>query len=515
MDRRSFLLQGALLTPTAYPQRAALRLDVDPFTLGVASGLASHARIVLWTRLAPRPCEPLGGLPSQVIGVQWQLADDDGFARIVREGEALARPEHAHSVHVALEGLASDRFYFYRFRCAGAWSPIGRTRTPPAPDAEVARLRLALAACQHYEQGSFAAHADLARRDVDLVVFAGDYIYEGSNPRHLVRSHEAGVPRDLAAYRQRHVTYKLDPDLRAAHAAHPWLLAWDDHEVENDYAGLLGSRGEQVDPAAFLAIRNAAHKAYFEHMPVAPELLSLGPEGGFRHHVPWGRLADLWTLDGRQFRSPQACNPPGRAGGRTLFDCAELQDPQRTIFGTEQERWIAGELAASQRGWKLLTQGSQVTPGGFKAPMLGRGIFSDGWDGYPHARQRLLDALGAAPGGDVICLGGDVHRHVAARLRTDAADPRSAVIGSEFCCSSISSRGLPDTALALMRAGNPDLLHARGDERGYALIELTQRAATCSFLATAHPAVDGATLQLQARFVVERGHAGPQLERDA
>ncbi|RZU00749.1 alkaline phosphatase D family protein [Rivibacter subsaxonicus] len=536
MNRRRFLQQGATgMTCGVLGRRAAAmamsllfaprglaedtgattrpRLDADPFTLGVASGLAGGARVVLWTRLAPSPREPWGGMAPEPVALHWQLADDEGFTRIVREGQALARPEHAHSVHVALDALATDRFYYYRFLVGDAVSPVGRTRTPPAPDADVARLRVALASCQHYEQGAYAAHADLARRDVDLVLFAGDYIYEGSNPRFVVRPHEAGLPRDLEAYRQRHVTYRLDPNLQAVHAAHPWLLVWDDHEVENDYAGLAGSRGEVVDEASFLALRTAAYKAYFEHLPVAPDLLTIGAPGGLRGQLPWGQLADLWTLDGRQFRSVQACNPPGRAGGRALVNCGELNDERRTVFGAEQERWIAEELAASRRGWRVVAQGTQLAPAGIEAPMLGRSIYSDGWDGYPRARERLLQAFAGAPGGDVVCLGGDVHRHVAARLRLDPADTRSPVIASEFCCSSISSRGLPEAAAALMRRSNPDLLHARGDERGYALLEFTPRELRCDFMATAFPAVEGATLHRQARYVVERGLAGPQ--RDA
>jgi alkaline phosphatase D len=181
------------------------------------------------------------------------------------------------------------------------------------------------------------------------------------------------------------------------------------------------------------------------------------------------------------------------------------------VLGAEQERWIADELAASRRGWKLVAQGSQLVPGGIETP-IGRSIFSDGWDGYPRARERLLAAMAAAPGGDVIALGGDVHRHVAARLRADPADPRSAVVASEFCCSSLSSRGWPDSATALMRASSPDLLHARSDERGVALLELTPRMTRCDFMATAFPVVDGATLHLQASYVVERGYAGPRLD---
>ncbi|HSV70385.1 MAG TPA: alkaline phosphatase D family protein [Methylibium sp.] len=505
------LALGSLFAPSLGRDRVEpLTGADDPFTLGVASGMPGPSSVVIWTRLAPRPMEPLGGLPRAPLAVRWELAEDERFTTGLRRGELLARPQHAHSVHVQVEDLPADRRFFYRFHAGDATSPVGRTRTAPAADAAVARLRIALASCQHYEQGAFTLQREIAERDLDLVLFVGDYIYESSAPRYRIRAHEGPRPVTLADYRRRHATYKLDPALRAAHAAHPWLMTWDDHEVENDYAD-TASRYEERSPADLLALRAAAYKAYFEHMPVAPSMAPMGPSMAIHAHHRWGRLADLWTLDNRQYRSRPPCSEPGRAGGRILRDCDELDDPARSMFGPTQERWLAEQLAASPCGWRLLAQATQIAPAFVDTP-LGPALYSDGWDGYPQARARLLNAIAAQPLGNVACLGGDVHRHVAARLRADPTDPRSAVVASEFVTSSLTSRGLPQTTTSLMLSSNPDLLHARGDERGYALLELTPERLRCEFRATRFPVRADATIATQSSWVVESGVAGPQHE---
>ncbi|HNW64187.1 MAG TPA: alkaline phosphatase D family protein [Piscinibacter sp.] len=518
MDRRDLLRQlsrqaaaaalGSLFGAQARAQGTATfwpaNLDY-PFTLGVASGMPRPGAVLLWTRLAPRPLDPLGGLPGTLLALRWELAEDERFATGLRQGEFTARPEHGHSVHVEVDGLPPGRTWYYRFIAGDAVSPIGRTRTAPADDEPVQRLRVALASCQHYEQGWFAAHREIASRDIDLVLFVGDYIYESSNARYRVRAHEGPIPQTLAAYRARHATYKLDADLRAAHAAHPWLLTWDDHEVENDYAGEASPSG--LDREGFLRRRAAAYKAYFEHLPFAPSMAPQGAAMRIHQQHRWGRLAELWTLDNRQYRSVQACSPPEQGGGRVLSDCDSLSDASRTMLGAAQERWLAQGLASSTRQWKLIGQSSQIAPGGIDLP-IGRRVHTDGWDGYPRARERLLDGIAAAGSRDVLCLGGDVHRHVAANLRLRPEDRRSPVVATEFVCTSVTSRGLSEAVMAAIRASNPDLVHARSDERGYALIELTPAGASCDFRATPFPAQAEARLHSQARFQVDAGRAG-------
>jgi len=475
-----------------------------PFALGVASSIAGANSVVLWTRLAPHPYEPFGGMTEESNIVRWELADDEHFSRGVRRGGVLTHAEHAHCAHVLVNELNPDSTYYYRFISGDATSPTGRARTAPAPDGDLTRLRLALASCQHYEQGSFAVHREIATRDYDFVLFVGDYIYESSNQRYKRRPHEGPVPYTLDAYRARHATYKLDPDLRASHAAHPWLFLWDDHEVENDYAGERGF--DSRSPVDFLVRRTAAYKAYFEHMPIAPARAPRGPNMLMHGKLSWGRLADLWLLDCRQFRSAQACLRPGR-GGRPLVDCEELGDERRSVLGEMQECWLAEGMAASESQWRLVAQASQIARGAINTP-LGPSIYSDTWDGYPKAREHLLRTLARSERGNVIALGGDVHRHSAANLRVRPNDESSPVVASEIVATSLTTSGLPEAVASMVRSANPDIVHCRGDERGYVSVEVTPRLTLCDFRATTFPVRDDASLHTQARYVVEAGRAG-------
>lgn len=503
---------------------AAPRWRSDPFALGVASGEPLPHSVLLWTRLypgVPRPGESANAVQlrqhfqeksglsaDQACPVSYEIFFDEALKKPAQHGEVTTHAGRGWSVHARVTGLSPDRSYWYRFRCGNAISPVGRTRTAPAPDAPISHLRLALASCQHYEQGYFAAHADIARQSLDLVLFAGDYIYESSNPKYLVRPHTGRVPYTLDAYRERHALYKLDADLRASHAAHPWVCTWDDHEVVNDYAG--DQTPAYDDPEQFLRRRAAAYQAYFEHMPVSPS----GPGGAFQRihrQWAWGQLLDLWTLDCRQYRSPQPCRDPLKGGGRVVLNCTEREDPSQTMLGAEQEGWLYQGLAGSRRQWRVLLQATQISSTGIDSP-VGRTIYTDGWDGYADARARLLQAVTDARVDNVLTLGGDVHQNVAADLRVRPNDPASPVVASEVVTTSITSRGMSESVLSRVRASNPDIKHARSDERGYTLIDLTPHAATATFRTTAFPVQAGASLGVQARYQVTSGRAG--VEKD-
>lgn len=498
--------------PSAGP---ALRTWSEPgevFKLGVASGEPLPTSVVLWTRLVPKPAEPGGGMPAQAVAVQWELAHDVRFAKVVRRGEAIAEPARAHSVHVEVDGLQAGREYFYRFIAAGQTSAVGRTRTAPDPQSQPGRLRLALASCQHYEMGAYTAHREIASSDVDFVVFVGDYIYEtDALPRLQVRRHEVNFDDGftLDKYRRHYGTYKQDPDLQACHAAHPWLMTWDDHEVRNDYDG--DHDGYGLSREVFLQVRAAGYQAYFEHTPISPRRAPVGPNATMYSRYSWGQLADLWLLDTRQFRSPPPCDDiihsPYR--GRLLWRCEGTTDDDRSMLGGPQERWLAESLAASRGAWRLIAQTTQISPGVFDSP-LGRMQYADGWDAFPAARDRLMAAIAQPRVPDVVCLGGDVHRHVAANLRLHPTDLSSPIIASEFVTSSITTRGLSEFLTSHMKAANPDLLHLRSDERGYSLIDVTPEALRCDFRGTVHPMRADSRLHTQASYVVERGVAGPR-----
>ncbi|MGH8618643.1 MAG: alkaline phosphatase D family protein, partial [Burkholderiales bacterium] len=323
-----------LAPPFARRAWAQPRFDADPYSLGVASGSPRPDSVVLWTRLAPQPLEPAGGMPPATVEVRWEIARDQAFRDIAGRGTVTASPDAAHSVHVEANGLAPGRWYWYRFMAGDAVSPLGRTRTAPAPDDAAPRLRFAFASCQQYEQGYYAAYRHMRAEDLDLVVFLGDYIYESSWGRDHVRKHATPEPYTLSDYRVRYAQYKTDPDLKAMHAAAPWLVTWDDHEVDNDYAN---DRAERLE-ANFLARRAAAYRAYYEHMPLRPAALPQGPDMRLYDRSAWGTLAEFSVLDDRQYRSYQVCPRADRGGGSNVVgdQCPERLDPRLTLLGADQ-----------------------------------------------------------------------------------------------------------------------------------------------------------------------------------
>lgn len=487
----------------------------EVFTLGVASGEPRPDSVVLWTRLAPRPLQPGGGMPPRAVEVVWELSQDERFEYVDRSGIAVAGPDGAHSVHVEAADLLPDRVYYYRFKAGGQVSPIGRTRTAPDPMQSPARLRVALASCQHYEAGYYTVHREIASAQVDLVIFLGDYIYETrASSRQRMRSHPMRFAKfDVDEYRIHHASYKLDADLRACHAAHPWLLIWDDHDAINDYAGDFARSIPDRD--TFLRVRTAAYRAYFEHLPISPRRAPIGSRMAMQEHYQWGSLAEFWALDGRQFRSRPVCRDSQHSfmGGKLLWGCDQVHAPQRSILGADQEAWLAQGLASSMSTWKFIVQPTQVAPGAIRTP-LGALVYGDGWDAFPAARERLMEMIAQPRVADVVCLSGDVHRHVAANLRWRPSDQASPVIASEIAVTSIATPGLSELITSWMKSTNPDLLHARSDERGYALLDITPERITCEFRGTRHPVRPTSTLHTQARYVIDRGAPGPRRVHD-
>ena len=475
---RRRLLTGALALGAAHATAplvrrvgAQPRFTGSPFTLGVASGYPSPSGVALWTRLAPAPLQPGGGMPPEVIGVEWEVATDDRMGRVVQRGTAAATPEWAHSVHVEIDGLEPGRWYWYRFRSGGATSAIARTRTAPAAGAAVERLRFAYASCQQYEQGYYGAYHRMLADDLDLIVHLGDYVYESSWGRDHVRTHGAPEPHTLEDYRIRHALYKTDPDLQAAHAACPWIFTWDDHEVENDYAD---DRSQHAHPREwFLARRAAAYKAYYEHMPLRRPMVPLGPHMRLYDRVTFGTLAQFHVLDDRQFRSYQPCVGAGRGGSTVAAeDCAERRDPKLSLLGEVQERWLETGLARSRARWNVLAQQSIMAQVDRK-PGLDRGFWTDSWDGYPAARRRLLDHLASRAPANPVVIGGDVHAFWVTDLKPDFDDPKSPVVATEIVGTSITSQSWRQEVLDAQRADNPHVRFADATKRGYVRVEVT------------------------------------------
>jgi alkaline phosphatase D len=500
------LAASAVGAPVVRRGAAQPRMPDPPFTLGVASGYPLPTGVALWTRLAPTPLVPGGGMPREIVPVDWEVASDERMGQIVQRGQTAATPEWAHAVHVEVDGLEPARWYWYRFRAGGHASPIGRTRTAPAVAAAPERLRFAFASCQQYEQGYFGAYRHMLADDLDLVVHLGDYIYESSWGRDHVRKHGAPEPHTLEDYRIRHAVYRGDADLQAAHAACPWLVMWDDHEVSNDYAD---DRPQTLHPREwFLERRAAAYRAYYEHMPLRRQMVPMGPHLRLHHRAAWGQLAQFHLVDDRQYRSHQPCAPPGRGGGRVVEACAERLSPGLTMLGDAQERWLESELDRSPARWNVIAQQTLMAQLD-RHPGPGQRFWTDGWDGYPAARRRLLDYLGRRKPANPVTIGGDVHSFWVTDLKPDFDDARSPVVATEFVGTSITSQsGGTQQQVEAIVADNPHVRFVDVTRRGYVRVEVTRerlRADLRAMRGVDQPRADADTL---ASFVVEDGRPG-------
>jgi len=512
LGRRRFLtgalaLGAHVVCPVARRAGAQPRLSSTPFTLGVASGYPSPSGAVLWTRLAPAPLQPGGGMAPDVVAVEWEVAADERMSQIVQRGTASATPEWAHSVHVEVEGLQPARWYWYRFRAGGEVSAVGRTRTAPAADAAVDRFRFAFGSCQQYEQGYYGAYHRMLADDLDLIVFLGDYIYESSWGRDHVRKHGAPEPHTLEDYRARHALYKTDPDLQAAHAACPWIVTWDDHEVSNDYAD---DRSQLAHPREwYLRRRAGAYKAYYEHMPLRRGMVPLGPQMLLHHRVGFGSLVQFHMLDDRQYRSHQPCVPPGLGGSAVAGDeCAARIDPRLTMLGPTQERWLETGLDRSRARWNVVGQQTLMAQVDRK-PGPERLFWTDGWDGYPAARRRLLDYLGRRKPANPVVIGGDVHSFWVTDLKPDFDDPASPVVATEFVGTSITSQfGRRPEDVEALKADNPHLRFADGTRRGYTRVEVTPQRLRVDLRALRSVTQPRAEVDTLASFVVDDGQPG-------
>ncbi|MFJ8648770.1 alkaline phosphatase D family protein [Streptomyces sp. NPDC093546] len=490
----------------------ARKITKDPFTLGVASGDPLPGSVLLWTRLAPAPYEADGGLPAERVEVEWEVAYDDQFSFVVQRGTATAHPEFAHSVHVEVTGLLSDRVYYYRFR-AGTWiSPVGRTRTAPGDFGFGTELSFAAVACQAYFDGYYTAYRHLAREDVDLVVHLGDYIYEypvdaaGGHRRYTDRQLPAHFNREtvtLEDYRLRYALYKTDPDLQAAHAAHPFVVTWDDHETENNYAGAVPEN--DVPPAEFLLRRAAAYRAYWENQPLRAPQQPAGADMRLYRRLRFGDLAQFDILDTRQYRSNQAYGDGWQTPG------PESEDPARTMTGAEQERWLLDGWKDSGTIWNVVPQ--QVTFAQRRnTPDAGYKLSMDTWDGYPASRKRILDGAQAAGVKNLMVLSGDAHDAYAFDLKADFNAPGSRTIGTEIATTSLTSGrdgvDKPSNWAALTQA-NPHMKFYNG-RRGYTVITLGLFDARISFKTVTGVTTPTGTLSTAGSFVTLRDSPGLQ-----
>lgn len=478
-----------------------------PFALGVAAGDPAPDGFVIWTKVALRPLERNGGMPRKAVEVAWAVASDEPLRQVVQQGTVMAHPELGHAVHVEVSGLEPGRDYFYHFTLGSERSRTGRARTLPPAGAPVGHLRFGVAGCQRYEDGYFTAYQQIAAERFDFVFHYGDYIYEarlirpGERPLPVVRV-LPGEPDELYTlddYRQRYAIYKTDPDLQAAHASAPFVMSYDDHEVDNNWAGDISE--ENTRPELFLLRRAAAFQAWYEHMPVRRALLPRGPDILAYRRVVIGDLVSLNVLDTRLFRSDQPC------GDGVKAECREALDPQRTMLGDTQERWLYDGFKHVQARWTVLGQQVIVMPQDRDPDPQAVTRSMDKWDGAVAARARLFAAVEDARLANLVVLTGDVHNHWAGELKTPFDSPHAVPLGVEFVATSIASGGdgfeTNDTFQALL-AQNPHIKFFN-NQRGYVRHVVTPDRWQADFQVLDRVSVRDGQVSTHKSFAVENG----------
>lgn len=512
LNRRA-LIGGLVAAPLVLRFGSARAGGDYLFPLGVASGDPWPDGFVLWTRLAADPIAPdgQGGL-GDPIEVLWEVATDEAFVNIALAGRVTADTSTAHAVHVEVHGLRPGRPHWYRFTAAGQRSPTGLARTAPAPDAAVDRLRLAVASCSNWEVGYFSAYGHMADEAPDLTLFLGDYIYEysrtGERAANNVRNYGFEEATTLAGYRNRYALHRTDADLQRLHAAAPCLAVWDDHEVLNNYSGVWPDRGGA--PRDFLQRRAAGYRAFYEAMPIRRTELDRRMQMPIHKRVRYGRLAEFYMLDGRQYRSRGACVDEGGAKGQVMIDsqCMDRLDPSRTFLGFDQERWLYDSLGGTDARWNILGQNLVMAGLRFENPGNETRYWTDTWDGYPFARDRIARAL--ANVSNPIVLSGDYHSFWTNDVKLDSEDEASVTVATEFVGTSITSGGPPHDALTAMMPANPHIKFFDGRVRGYIAMDVTPDLVTTRYRTVSDVRDPHAAVSTLNTWAVENGRRGPQ-----
>jgi alkaline phosphatase D len=475
---------AAILAPEALGQgRAAPLARGGRFSEGVMSGEPTPRGITLWTRLGD-----VGG----TVSAELEVARDRDFRRVVARRRVATSGARAHNLKARVTGLSPHEQYFYRFSTRTTDGPVGRFRTALPADSRQP-VRFAFWSCQDFTHGFYNAHDVMAEDDLDFVLCLGDYIYaetEESGPT-AVRADPIGrVPatgvrrqaQTLDDYRAKYRLYRSDPSLRRLHSRFPTVMLWDDHEVQDNYAG--GERDGGLPPQLrySLARKRAAYKAFFESMPYSP------PVGNRIYRtLRFGRTVDLIVMDQRQYRADQPCNDAIAPACPELFE-------SRAFLGQAQMDFVKNELRSSQAAWKVMANEVMMMP--VKLPNNAFAQF-DSWQGYPVEREQLLQFIKANGIADVVFVTGDIHTFIAGDVRTNLGAGESVAV--EFVGGSITSRGIgegeagllpgndrnPSTSPALinlLRGLNPWTDQADLDHHGYARVTATQQRFDCEFV---------------------------------
>lgn len=504
---------------------ANAKFPISPFQLGVASGDPLPDGFVIWTRVAPYPLSIDGGMPNEAVEVKWEVATDKAFKQIVQTGITLAHPDLHHTVHVEVTGLAAMTRYYYRFMLNNYESPIGTAKSTPAANQMPEKVRVAVVGCQHYETGYYTAYDYLSQEnDLDIIFHYGDYIYEGpegkgggraiDNLRVSIpaRRHIGPETHTLLHYRIRYAQYRADPDLQAAHAAAPFAVTFDDHEVDNNWTSDVEEKGEKKD--IFSIRRAAAFQAWYEYMPVRLQQKPNGPDILAYRTLDFGQILRMNILDTRQYRSPILCSKTQLDEGLDKIDyCRTENKKDEQVLGKTQEVWLAKQMKHTKR-WNVIAQQIQVMPW-LRYNKSGKPYFGkDTWNGYPFARERLIESIKKnAPNGNTIILSGDLHQYFAANIPSDLNDYQSPSIATEFLTTSITSTGNGQS----IRPGQEDVLKLNphiqfiNDQRGYQILDFYKDHMRTDLKVLDFVEKPGGKLSTVASFEVEYGK--PQLKQ--
>ncbi len=512
--RRDFLISlgalisaGALVGTGCVDQRsirtvAHPKFSAYPFSLGVASGEPLPNSVVLWTRLAPDPLNG-GGIPSINVPVLWKVATEPTMGKVVASGEVMATPETGHSVHVSVDGLQPARWYWYQFKVGGEVSQRGRTRTASASKSSVNKLNFAFASCQNWQDGYYTAYKHLAEEDLDFIIHLGDYIYEGGVTEGKPRRHNGPEPITLEDYRNRYALCKSDPNLQAAHAALPWIVTLDDHEVDNDWASGIPHDPDKQTIEQFLARRAAAFKAYYEHMPLPAFSRPRGANMQLFRRFTFGDLSQFYILDTRQFRSDQV-------GGFITPRSAKVDLPNRTMTGERQEKWLFERFSDSSTHWNVIAQQTIMAEFDYQIGP-GKVINHDQWDGYTAARKRILSFIKNRRPSNPVVISGDWHSFWVNDLKDDFKNPNSESLATEFVGTSITSDCWWSPKIAAALHENPHVRFFDGDSHGYVRCRLERDIWWSDYRAVSSILdANASSIRTLASFAVESGRPGAQ-----
>jgi len=454
----------------------------DTFSHGVASGDPLARSVILWTHV-----RPLGGDDGQsnAIPVTWRVAKDEGMRQLVSQGSASARADRDFTFKVDAQGLQPDSYYYYQFETQGELSPVGRTRTLQESgrnDSGTGNVRIAVASCANYPFGHFNVYRRIAQQDdLNVVIHLGDYLYEYApgtyDGKSTTRQHYPD--REIVAladYRVRHAQYKTDPDLQAAHQVHPWICVWDDHESTND-TWKNGAQNHNEGEGDWAVRKRAAIRAYHEWMPIREQSMSVGGPFIFRS-FRFGDTADLLMLDTRLH---------GRSEQVDRLDQRGLNDPARSLLGTDQLAWLQHQLSESKHRstrWRLLGQQCMF---GQLVNEQRQVLNADQWDGYPLERKKILDQLRDQEINNTIVLTGDIHSSWGVDLCHDpfgnGYNPATGAgsLAVELITSAVTSPApyAPDEARPReqTRMKNPHVHWVNFQHRGYLVVDLTAERA--------------------------------------